>query len=107
MPELAIPPAAPDAAPGGCLGCSRLEVPDAPTVTLLTGAVVCTWCPAYRLECHDRQVEAHAVLRMPDRPTRLAHLARREAEFGSEYRRRLEAVILQTWEARRASSTGA
>ena len=93
----------------GCLGCSRLEVPAAPTVTLLSGAVCCSSCGAWLEETRQRQLEAHAVLRMPDRAARLEHLAWREAEFGPEYRRRLEAVILQTWEARRraASAIGA
>lgn len=101
MSDFAITPADPGAAPDGCLGCSRLEVPDAPTVTLLTGAVVCTWCDAWRAETLARQQEAYTVLVMHDRATRQAHLAKREAEFGPEYRRRLEAVILQTWEQRR------
>ena len=41
------------------------------------------------------------MLRMSDRATRLAHLSKREAEF----RRRLEAVILQTWESRRRAAS--
>lgn len=105
MPEFPNVPADPGAAPDGCLGCARLEDPAAPTVTLLTGAVVCTWCSAYRQECFDRQQEAYAVLAMADRAARLAHLARREAEFGPEYRRRLEAVIMQTWEQRRRAAS--
>lgn len=105
MLEFPIIPADPGAAPDGCLGCLRLEDPAAPTVTLLSGAVCCTWCDAYRQECFDRQQEAYVVLRMSDRATRQAHLAKREAEFGPEYRRRLEAVILQTWEARRSAAS--
>ena len=101
MSEFAIVPADPGAAPDGCLGCSRLEDPAAPTVTLLSGAVCCTWCEAWRQECFDRQQEAYTVLRMSDRATRLAHLSKREAEF----RRRLEAVILQTWESRRRAAS--
>lgn len=87
-----------------CLGCSRLELPDCPTVTLLSGQVVCSSCSLWLEETRDRQNEAYFVLSMRDRPTRLAHLAKREAEFGHEYRRRLEAVILQTWEARRRAA---
>lgn len=93
--------------PDQCGGCSRLEEADAPTVVLLNGQTVCTWCPAWQRETHHRQVEAYAVLAMADRPTRLAHLASREAQFGAEYRRRLEAVVLSTWEARRAAAAPA
>lgn len=88
------------APPDGCLGCQRLELPDCPTVVLLSGATVCTWCPAWREETAAREVEARAILRMADRQTRLDHLAKLEARHGAEYRRRLEAVVLQLWEAR-------
>lgn len=88
--------------PDGCLGCQRLELPDCPTVVLLSGSTVCTWCPAWREETAAREVEAHAILRMVDRDTRLAHLETVEARHGAEYRRRLEATVLQLWEARRA-----
>lgn len=90
-----------------CLGCSRLEMPDCKTVVLLSGQTVCTYCSLWLEETRARQLEACAVLEMADKPTRLAHLAKREAEFGPEYRRRLEAVILQTWERRRAAAAGA
>lgn len=90
------------ALPDGCLGCQRLELPDCPTVVLLSGPTVCSWCPAWREETAAREVEARAILRMPDRNDRLAHLAKLEARHGAEYRRRLEAVVLQLWEARRA-----
>lgn len=85
-----------------CLGCSRLELPDCPTVTLLSGQVVCSSCILWLEETRDRELEARAVLRMADRQTRLDHLAKLEARHGAEYRRRLEAVVLQLWEARRA-----
>lgn len=39
-----------------CLGCARLEQPDCNTVVLLTGEVVCSWCEAWRLECHAREI---------------------------------------------------
>lgn len=101
MPDL---PALP--LPDGCLGCSRLEDPACNTVVLLSGPTVCTWCPAWKEETRLRQDEAFAVLDMASKEVRLAFLARREAEFGSEYRRRLEAVVLQTWQRRRAALTG-
>lgn len=88
-----------------CLGCSRLELPDCPTATLLSGQVVCSSCILWLEETRDRQNEAYFVLSMRDRPTRQAYLARREEALGTEYRRRLEAVILQTWEARRRAAS--
>ena len=103
MPE----PTDPAALPDGCLGCARLEDSSTPTVTLLSGAVVCSWCDAWRQECLQRQEEAHAVLRMADRETRRAHLDLLQARHGDEYRRRLEATILDTWNRRRASASGA
>lgn len=100
-------PAPNAAAPDGCLGCARLEDGATPTVTLLSGAVVCSWCPAWREECRLRQEEAYAVLRMADRETRRAYLEAMERRHGAEYRRRLEAVVLETWERRRRASAGA
>jgi len=76
-------------------------------VVLLSGATVCTYCPAWRQECLDRQNEATMVLGFRDRDARRAHLAKCEARFGAEYRKRLEAVILSTWERRRAAASGA
>lgn len=78
-----------------------------PTVTLLSGAVCCSWCPAWLAETRARQDEAYAVLRLADRDARRAHLVRLEARHGAEYRRRLEAVVMQTWERRRAANSGA
>ena len=91
----------------GCLGCSRLEVADAPTVVLLSGQTVCSWCPDWREETRGREVEARAVLSMGSRDTRRAHLDRIEARHGHEYRRRLEAVVLGLWERRRAAAAAA
>lgn len=87
-----------------CAGCSRLEREDCATVVLLSGVRVCTYCPAWLRETLARQLEADRVLRMADKVDRQAFLARREQEFGAEYRSRLSAVILETWERRRAAS---
>jgi hypothetical protein len=107
MPDLLDPPKPePVGPPDGCLGCARLEDPACATVVLLTGATVCSWCPAWKAETFDRQQEAYAVLAMANKPTRVAHLDAREAAFGPEYRRRLEATILETWERRRAAASG-
>lgn len=87
-----------------CAGCARLEDAAAPTVVLLSGVRVCTYCPAWLAETAARQFEALNVLDMADRETRLAHLDSREREFGPEYRARLSAVVLETWERRKAAT---
>ena len=93
-----------------CLGCARLEQPGCNTVVLLTGEVVCSWCPSWLGETRDREIEARAILTMSDRATRQAHLDLLEARHGvndpahgAEYRRRLEAAILGLWERRKAA----
>ncbi len=85
-------------------GCARLEQDDA-VVTLLSGHIVCNHCPEWLAECQQRQQEAIDVLAMGSKETRQAHLAQVEAERGAEARRRLEAVIMSTWEARREWGT--
>lgn len=87
-----------------CAGCARLERPDCETVVLLSGVTVCTYCPAWLRETLARQQEAYTVLRMATREARLAHLESREAAFGKTYRDRLSAVVLETWERRRAAA---
>ena len=93
-----------------CLGCARLEQPDCNTVVLLTGEVVCSWCPSWLAETRDREIEARAILGMADRETRQAHLDLLEARHGvndpahgAEYRRRLESAILGLWRARKTA----
>lgn len=86
-----------------CLGCQRLEDEVTPTVVLLSGHPVCNTCPSWLAETYAREVEARMLLRLPDKPARLAHLDAREARFGAEYRRRLEAAVLALWERRRAN----
>lgn len=90
-----------------CLGCQRLEREAEPVVVLLSGQTVCSFCPAWLQETFAREMEARAVLDMADKPTRLAHLDAREARFGAEYRRRLEAAVLGLWERRRANPEAA
>lgn len=82
-------------------------MPDCKTVVLLTGQTVCTSCVSWLTECRERQEEANAILRMADRETRRAYLEAMERRHGAEYRRRLEAVVLETWERRRRASAGA
>ena len=92
------------AQPGPCQDCARLSAPDAKTVTLLSGAVVCNYCDRWREECLNRQKEADFVLRLGTREARRSHLAYLERQHGAEYRRRLDVVILETWESRKRSA---
>jgi hypothetical protein len=87
-----------------CTGvCDRLADPFETHVRLLSGVEVCRWCPGWLAETAARETEARAVLRMADRETRIAHLAAREAQFGAEYRSRLEAVVLDLWRRKAAA----
>lgn len=58
-----------------CLGCQRLENADQ-CVTLVSGAVVCTYCPAWMLEC-----EARELLKLP-KSARIEALKKRELKRG-------------------------
>lgn len=59
-----------------CLGCQRLENADQ-CVTLASGAVVCTYCPAWLIEC-----EARELLAMP-KAKRIEELRKRELKRGN------------------------
>jgi len=50
-----------------CLGCVRCETDE--MVTLISGNKVCSYCPAWRMEC-----EARTVLAMPGQAKRRAYL---------------------------------
>ena len=89
-------------APATCSACTGPA--GAPRVTLVCGREVCSWCPDWRAETAAREAEAHCVLRMVDRPTRLRHLETLAARHGAEYRARLEATILDLWNRRRAAA---
>lgn len=58
-----------------CLGCQRLENADQ-CVTLASGAVVCTYCPARLTEC-----EARELLKLP-KQARIEALKKRELKRG-------------------------
>lgn len=55
-----------------CLGCTKLEN-DSQCVTLSTGAVVCTSCPEWLIECEARELL---------KPDRIEALKKREAKRG-------------------------
>lgn len=59
-----------------CLGCQRLENPDQ-CVTLVSGDVVCTYCPARLTEC-----EARELLKLP-KQARIEALKKRELKRGN------------------------
>lgn len=59
-----------------CLGCQRLENKDQ-CVTLASGAVVCTYCPAWLIE-----TEARELLAMP-KAKRIEELRKRELKRGN------------------------
>lgn len=78
----------------GCLGCQRLE--SGPTVTLITGAVVCNYCPAYKDECMARH-----ILAMPTREQRRKFLADWGLKHGQAEGLRLADLVRAVWEAGR------
>lgn len=100
-PEAAPLPARPGAE-SACGGCAWLET-DAPVVTLLSGATVCTSCPAWREECGDRAKDVHRVLALSCREDRQTYLDAYGQERGQEALERLKAGVIQTWELRRAA----
>lgn len=59
-----------------CLGCQRLKNADQ-CVTLASGAVVCTYCPAWLIE-----TEARELLAMP-KAKRIEELRKRELKRGN------------------------
>lgn len=64
-------------------------------VTLVDGAVVLSDSEEWRHEC-----EARTILNMPNKPLRVAQLDLTEQRRGRPARERLEAKILEVWEAR-------
>lgn len=74
-----------------CLGCVRLE-DDAQCVTLIDGTVVCTWCPAWLLEC-----EARELLRWPLQKRR-DFLANAEKQRGKVAIEELKAKMIELHE---------
>lgn len=75
----------------GCLGCQRLE--SGPTVTLITGAVVCNYCPAWKNECLARH-----VLSLPGKTERRKFLAEWASRNGNESALRLGDLVRAVWD---------
>lgn len=59
-----------------CLGCSGIETKP---VTLITGETVCSYCPAWKQECLDRDNKAKELMGMELVPRRAAFRAYRDA----------------------------
>ena len=76
-----------------CLGCQRCET--GPVVTLITGEVVCNYCPSWRLECEARHVASMETLR--ERREYLLHVQQKR---GSEEYLKLAGLVKQIWERR-------
>lgn len=77
-----------------CGGCQSMDSPgNDKTVTLLTGHVVCTYCPAWRQECMDRHNRSIDILALPKEDRREA-LERHGENHGELSRQRLEAEVI-------------
>ena len=80
-----------------CAGCNQLELD--PGKTLIDGSVVCSDCPAWRLEC-----EARHVVNLPSIEARRAHLdyrTRKSKAAGEE----LRALVGKLWSMRKTVYT--
>lgn len=71
---------------GECLGCQTIETKP---VTLLSGTVVCSSCPAYLAECESRMLAA-----MTTNTRRTAYLARVEAARGKDAAQELRSATM-------------
>lgn len=78
-----------------CLGCNLIEQS---TVTLNDERVVCSSCPAYRLEC-----EAREVIAKPTLEARREYLAGVEKKRGVADAEELKAAITAEWARRKAA----
>jgi hypothetical protein len=88
-----------------CGGCQSLDSPgNDKTVTLLTGHVVCGYCPSWRLECMDRHNRSFDVLALPDKEARREYLARHGKAHGELSRQRLEAEVIAMHRRRLAAA---
>lgn len=83
-----------------CLGCQRLEE-GAEVVTLVSGAVVCTWCPSWQHECAERHRKALRVLELASRDDRLRYVADYRAANGDLAADRLETEVRRVYAVRR------
>ena len=93
-----------DHAPDPCLGCQRLEAGDQ-LVELSgrnLGRTVCTWCPAWREECHERFELVLRILAMSDIDARRNTLDDTRRHFGDLAADRLKAEVLAEHARRKA-----
>lgn len=78
-----------------CLGCNRCE--DGPMVTLISGCMVCNYCPDYKDECLARH-----VLALPTKDDRREFLMAWGKKHGQDAQNRLADLVKSVWGARRA-----
>lgn len=89
-----------------CGGCQSLDSPgNDKTVTLLTGHVVCGYCPAWRIECQDRHNRSIDILALPDKEARREALENHGKAHGELSRQRLEVEVIALHKRRLAAST--
>lgn len=74
-------------------------------ITLHDGTPVSNWSPEWQEECRLRHQHALDILALPEKALRHAQLDYHERTVSPEYRRRLEAVVMSIWQARRAAVT--
>jgi hypothetical protein len=102
VPKFAPVSAEPDHDP--CLGCQRLETGE--NLVQLSGRnegrTVCTWCPAWRLECHERHALVLRILDMPTREARRNTVEDTRRHFGDLAADRLHAEVLAEHGRRKA-----
>jgi hypothetical protein len=75
-----------------CTGCRREK-----TQVLLAGDSVCSWCPAWALECRQRDISARIVLGIGDRAARERWLLSYADEYGDEAATRLRETVKFMW----------
>lgn len=87
--------------PSTCAGCTALDNPDLPRVTLLSGQEVTTLCSCWCAECAERAQDVHQVLALPDKAQRHRYLAAYGDNRGALALERLKEAILLTHGLRR------
>lgn len=77
-----------------CGGCQRLDsLGNDKAVTLITGHVVCSYCPAWREECMGRHNRAFDILALP-KAERADALERHGEYYGELAKERLKAEVI-------------
>lgn len=104
--------------PAGIAASAPEHDPRGSAVALIDGRLVSSWSEAWKQECCLRELTARTCLGLEDKAARHRYLADHAAEqalvaqlyalpcepeaYGAESRRRVEAVVLERWQRRRA-----